>query len=152
MTRNTFLFPTTEKRCAPWAQCAHKTPCITYHIFGFFGRVKIYKLFPVFMAFLTKTLYSIWKNYAFLLNFRGDFSVLERQTAQNGVQGFTNMQKMELPYRRRGGRGEKRGRTANAAARPEGREKREERRMKRKCVPSGRLNLFGRGIISPSGG
>ena len=43
MTRNTFLFPTTEKRCAPWAQCAHKTPCITYHIFEHFGRVKIYK-------------------------------------------------------------------------------------------------------------
>ena len=43
MTRNTFLFPITEKRCAPWAQCAHKTPCITYHIFEDFGRVKIYK-------------------------------------------------------------------------------------------------------------
>jgi hypothetical protein len=36
-----------EKQACAWAQYAHKTPWITYHIFEDFGRVKIYK-FPWF--------------------------------------------------------------------------------------------------------
>jgi hypothetical protein len=46
---NTSAFPKPGTGCALWAQCAHKVPCITYHIFDVFGRVIIYKKIPVFM-------------------------------------------------------------------------------------------------------
>ena len=66
-----------KKRHVPWAEYAHKTPCITYHIFGPGESVKIYKFFLVFMSFVPKTPFSSRSFGHFARLFRTVFSIFD---------------------------------------------------------------------------
>ena len=65
-----------KNRYAPWAQYAHKTPCITYHKFSHFDRVRIDKIPAEFIEEMPKTPDTKLRFRVFCINIGADFVII----------------------------------------------------------------------------